>query len=120
MSLTVREGRVAMLNFHCHRMRLAPGSRPAMEAWAASLNAREAEVRQTLVAEGVELELVLLEEDEAGDHLIFVLRTDDYARALEVFAASTAPIDELHRAFLEATVVERTPLRVLVATAASG
>lgn len=80
------------------------------------MEVRSAEVVQTLRAEGIELELVLFEpaaRDGDADGLIFILRTHDFARAVDVFMASTMPIDLLHQEFLAAVSEGSTALEVL-------
>ena len=102
--------------FHAHRHFLRPQSRDAVRRWQREMDARSEEVRQTLRAEAVELELVLFEpaEREGGlDSLIFVLRTDDDARAVAVFERSTAAIDQVHRVFLQQVSLGGRPLEVI-------
>lgn len=100
-------------NFRCNRLKLRPGALDAVEAWAEDGRSGAEEVAATLRDEGIDLELVLLEHASDGDYLIFIMETDDYERAVEVFNRSKHAIDERHRAFLEANVVGSTQLRVL-------
>ena len=86
------------------------------------MDARSEEVRQTLCAEGVELEIVLFEpaaREDGLDSLIFLLRTNDYARAVEVFDRSTAAIDQVHRTFLQQVSLGGRPLEVVGCHAAT-
>ena len=53
---------MARLPFHATRQLLRPGCRDEVRRWAAEMNERSAEVRETLAAEGIALELVLYEE----------------------------------------------------------
>jgi hypothetical protein len=100
--------------FTCTRHMLRPGSREAVAEWAAESNRRSAEVLKGLEAEGVRLEAVLLEESDEGDSLIFILDTDDYDRAVEVYMQSTDDFDNYHRKFLAENVVSRRRLTTLV------
>lgn len=100
-------------NFRCNRLKLRDGSLDAVEAWAEDGRSGAEEVAATLRDEGIDLELVLLEHASDGDYLIFIMETDDYERAVEVFNRSKHAIDERHRLFLEANVVGSTQLRVL-------
>jgi hypothetical protein len=104
---------VARLPFHATRQLLRPGCRDEVRRWAAEMNERSAEVRETLAAEGIALELVLYEECETGDRLYFVMQCEDLERAVSIFLASTMPVDLAHRAFLERCVQERAVLEVL-------
>jgi hypothetical protein len=97
----------------CNRLKLKEGALPAVERWAEECNRRSNEVAETLLQEGIRLEVVALEQASDGDYLIFLMETDDYDRALEVFKASTLPIDEYHRQFLADNVIESVQLRVL-------
>jgi hypothetical protein len=100
-------------NLRCNRLKLKRGALPAVERWADECNHRSNEVAATLQQEGIRHEIVILEHAADGDYLIFVMETDDYERALEVFMASALPIDEYHRQFLRDHVLESRPMRVL-------
>ncbi|HZF81350.1 MAG TPA: DUF6176 family protein [Rubrivivax sp.] len=104
---------MSRLPFRVNRISLRPGSREEIRRWAAETNARSAEVEETLRAEGIQLELVLFEEREEGDSLYFVMQTGDYQRAIDVFMASTRPVDIAHRAFLERISQDSHQLEVL-------
>jgi hypothetical protein len=62
--------------------------------------------------ERIDLEIVLLEEAADGDYLIFIIESDDYDRAVSVFAQSTRDIDVFHRHFLEENVVDRQRMEI--------
>jgi hypothetical protein len=100
-------------NFRCNRLKLKDGALPAVERWAEECNRRSNEVTETLLAEGISLEVVILDRACDGDYLIFLMETDDYERALEVFNASTFPIDDYHRRFLADNIVDSRQLPVL-------
>jgi len=100
-------------NFRCNRLKLRPDSLDAVEKWAEDGRTRAEEVAVTLRDEGIDLELVLLEHAADGDYLIFIMETDDYERALEVFKQSKHAVDESHARFLEENVLGSTQLRVL-------
>lgn len=97
-----------------HRHFLRPGSRDAVAAWAAESIRRSADVQKTLEDEGVRLEVVLLDESDEGDSLIFILDCDDYDRAVEVYNQSVHDFDEYHRKFLAEHVVSRRRLKTLI------
>ena len=111
---------MSRLPFRVNRISLRPGCREEIRRWAAETNARSAEVEETLRAEGIQLELVLFEERDEGDSLYFVMQTGDYQRAVDIFMASTRPVDIAHRAFLERIRQDSHPLEVLACHYADG
>ena len=111
---------MARLPFRVNRIALRPGSRDEIRRWAIEMNARSPEVEETLRAEGIQLELVLFEEGDEGDSLYFVMQTGDYQRAVEIFMASTRPVDIAHREFLQRVRIESRPLEVLSCHYADG
>ncbi len=100
-------------NFICTRHTLRPGSRDAVRAWAKMMNSRSGDVSQTLRDEGVRMEMVFLEESDEGDSLLFLLDTDDYDRAVEIFMQSDHEVDKYHLEFLTQNSVARKRLTLI-------
>src|SRR4028119_701803 len=92
--------------FTCHRHKLKPGSRVAVERWLLHVRSRIDELRATLGPKGIDLEIVLLEEAADGGYPIFIIESDDYDRAVSVFAQSTRDIEVFHRHPLEENVFD--------------
>ena len=102
------------MNVRCVRMKLRPGSLDRVRAWAAELTKRRDEVMLTLRDETVRVESAFLESTEAGDFLVYYMRTDDEEQSRRAVQASTHAIDAYHREFMNAVVEERLPLELLV------
>ena len=98
----------------CVKVRIRDGCAMEVEGWAAELNRRSAEVRETLDAESVILEAVFLDRQIDGDHLIYVVNAPDFDRVAAASHASTAAIDVFHRAFKAKCWETRTPLPPLI------
>ena len=95
-------------------MRLKPGSLDRVRAWAAELTKRRDEVMATLRDETVRVESAFLESTEAGDFLVYYMRTDDEEQSRRAVTSSPHAIDAYHRDFMNAVVAERQPLELLV------
>lgn len=81
----------------CYRIRLKPGSVPAIREWASRLQSEIVEVRKLLKAEGMMLESAFLEQSPQGDFLIYYVRSPDLKNARKISQASLHPIDIYHR-----------------------
>jgi len=95
-------------------MRLKPGSVDRVRAWAAELLKRREEVMATLRDETVRVESAFLDSSEAGDFLVYYMRTDDEEQSRKAVQSSTHAIDAYHREFMNAVVAERSALELLV------
>ena len=102
------------MHVRCVRLRLKPGSLDRVRAWAAELSKRREEVLVTLRDETVRVESAFLESDEAGDFLVYYMRTDDEEQSRKAVQTSTHAIDAYHRDFMNAVVADRTALELLV------
>ena len=102
------------MHVRCVRLRLRPGSLDRVRAWAAELGKRRDEVMATLRDETVRVESAFLESSEAGDFLIYYMRTDDEEQSQRAVTTSAHAIDAYHRDFMTAVVAERMPLELLV------
>lgn len=80
-------------------IQLKPNSMPAVESWKATLQSRQQEVIETLLAEGVHVESWFYLPLEGQDYLLAYMRADDIARAQQIGRESQFPIDQVHRAF---------------------
>ncbi|AOY90920.1 hypothetical protein BKK79_03135 [Cupriavidus sp. USMAA2-4] len=98
----------------CARIRLKPGSLPRVREWAAHLREHRAEALRTLAAEGVSIESVFLDSSADGDFLVYYMRAASEAQARQAAQASTAAIDDYHRAFKRDTWAQLTRLELLV------
>jgi hypothetical protein len=95
-------------------MRLKPGSLTRVRAWAAELSKRSDEVMVTLRDETVRVESAFLECSDAGDFLVYYMRTEDEEQSRKAVRSSPHAIDAYHRDFMNAVVTERTSLELLV------
>jgi hypothetical protein len=94
--------------------KLKPGCLDRVRAWAAEINCRSDEALATLRDEGVVIETAFLDSSAEGDFLIYYLRAADFARASEVIAQSTHPIDAFHRQFKQDCWAETRQLDLLI------
>ena len=83
----------------CARIRLKPNMLNTVREWAAFMTTHRDAAQQTLLAEGVHIESVFLEQTSEGDFLIYYMRSVNQAQAEAVARQSTAMIDEYHRQF---------------------
>jgi hypothetical protein len=98
----------------CVKVRLRPGSLDRVRAWAAELRARPNEVLATLRGEGVVVESVFLDSNDAGDFLIYYMKARSMEAASEAVRRSGHPIDTYHQQFKTDTWEDRTPLELLI------
>ncbi len=77
-----------MSQMRCTRIKLKPGMVPRVREWARELNARMDEVLATLKDEGVNREIVFLEEGPDGDYLIYFMDAEDFEKGRKVFQSS--------------------------------
>jgi hypothetical protein len=98
----------------CARIRLQPGSLPQARRWAQYISEHRSEALQTLRAEGVTIESVFLESSEAGDFLVYYMRSESQKKADAVAARSVADIDRYHQQFKRETWVSATRLELLL------
>ncbi len=85
----------------CMKVKLKAESLPRVRAWFEEINRRMPEVAETLRDEGVVVESVFLDSSDAGDFLIQYIKVKDFARAQEVAANSTHPIDVENAALVQ-------------------
>ena len=98
----------------CVKIKLRDGTREQVDDWAAEINRRAKEARETMKREGVSLEAAFLDHQADGVYLVSVMRADDFERAKAMARSSTADIDAYHRRFKEACWEERTELSPLI------
>lgn len=103
-----------MSETRCTRIKLKPGMVPRVREWARELNARMDEVLATLEDEGVNREIVFLEEGPDGDYLIYFMDAEDFEKGHQVSQASTHPIDAYHRKFKDEAWDTRQNLELLM------
>ncbi|MEV4598652.1 DUF6176 family protein [Amycolatopsis sp. NPDC049253] len=77
--------------------RISPEKVELLRSWLAEAGERAAEVKATLVDEGVRHERALLVDTSDGPLLIYAVECDDIEAALAVFAKSAHPIDAEHK-----------------------
>lgn len=79
--------------------------------WCQELNARHADVLETLRNEGVSVEACFLSPDE--DCIYYFIEAEDFEKAEKAYRGSHYPIDEEHRRHKRASVEELGALRCL-------
>jgi hypothetical protein len=102
-----------MIEFAVTRVR--PGHEQQLRDWFAALSGpRRAEAEQTLREEGVDHERAALVPTSDGLLLVYALSAEEPARARDVAAASTHPVDrDHHRVMAEAVLPGRLDEPVL-------
>lgn len=98
----------------CARVRLKPGSMSQVREWALHLSEHREEALATLQAEGVTLESVFLDSSEAGDFLVYYMRSESQEKAADVAARSVEAIDIYHRQFKKDTWASVDRLELLL------
>ena len=84
-------------------IRLKPGSRARVKAWAEMINSRREEALATLVDEGVYLESWFMFTEGGVDFLICYMRAESFERAESAVKASIHEIDAYHQTFKKET-----------------
>jgi hypothetical protein len=98
----------------CLKIRLKPDSLDRVHEWARELHARPDEVLATLRDEGILVESVFLDSTEAGDFLIYYVKSRNVDAAGEVVQRSVHTIDAYHQKFKRDTWEARAPLELLI------
>ena len=98
----------------CVKIKLKPNSLEKVREWTRTINERKDEVLATLRDEGVIVEAVFLDQNSEGDFLIYVMKAENFERAMEVFEKSVHPIDEYHQNFKSECWEEGKPLETLI------
>ncbi len=98
----------------CVKIKLKPNSIERVREWAKVINERKAEVLETLRDESVILEAVFLDQSSDGDFLIYVMKAENFERALETFEKSSHAIDEYHQNFKTECWEDSRPLEMLI------
>jgi hypothetical protein len=78
----------------CIRVKLKEGMTDTFLAWAKSLSSRNDEIRQALQAEGMSMELLLLERCNDGDYVVLYTRARNLVEANSAFQNSELRIDQ--------------------------
>jgi hypothetical protein len=99
--------------FTCTVHKLAPGAYEALQEWKKVVTELEEDAVEAIRDEGISLELTILDRREDGDYLLFIMRTDDYDRAVRVFEQSRRPVDNYHRQFLDTYSLGSRKMEVL-------
>ncbi len=102
------------LETKCVRIKIKDGMLPRVTEWASALNARSAEVLETLRNEGVYFEAAFLEETSEGHYLIYVMKAKSFEEARRIADQSELSIDHYHREFIKDCWGERSRPSLLI------
>lgn len=100
----------------CKRIKLKPNSITKVWEWSKELNARKAEVLETLRNETVVFEAAFLDEvSETEAYLIYMMQIEDQEQCRKAADESVLPIDAYHRKFTRETWEWAKELETLIA-----
>lgn len=77
----------------CIRVKLKPGKTEEFLAWAGDLTERIDEVKEALISEGMQAELMMLERTAEADFVLLYTKAEDLGKANELFQNSNLRID---------------------------
>ena len=78
----------------CIKVKLKEGQSERFLSWAKGLASREGEVREALLAEGMQVELMFMEKAADGDYVILYTRAQNLAAANAAFDKSSFKVDQ--------------------------
>ena len=103
-----------MKQVQCVKIKLKPGSRNRVFAWAQEIDSRKDEALATLRDEGIFVESFFLDTADDGDYLIGYIRAESFEKAAEAVRQSTHALDAYHQQFKRDTWESGKPLELLV------
>ncbi len=99
---------------NCVKIKLKPNSIEKVREWSKFINDRKDEAFATLRDESVILETVFLDQTDAGDFLIYLMKAESFDKAKQAARTSVHEIDEYHQNFKRETWEDGKKLELLI------
>ncbi|MCU0535601.1 MAG: DUF6176 family protein [Hydrococcus sp. Prado102] len=107
------EGLLVSDKTQCFKIKLKPGITDYVVFWIKNLSNQRDRIQQILSQKGIILESIFLEKSLEGDYLILYQKKEDLGRNNEVFNLFRVPFEPAIQQFINNTVEDVLPLKML-------